>query len=105
MAPTLIIIPMSFADQKSLVFPPTGISLKWYQNFFTNPQWFDSFVVSLKLAVIMAIVAMVIGTMAAIGIERMKSRAGVCVVGAGYTGLRTAYYPDRNTAFAVDRRD
>ena len=75
-APTLIVIPMSFADKKSLAFPPTGFSLKWYQNFFTNPQWFDSFTVSLKLAVMVAAVATVIGTMAAIGIERMKSRAG-----------------------------
>ena len=41
-APTLIVVPMSFADKKSLVFPPTGFSTQWYRNFFTNPQWFDS---------------------------------------------------------------
>lgn len=75
-APTLVVIPMSFADKKSLAFPPTGFSLQWYENFFTNPQWFGSLVVSAKVALMVAVAATVIGTMAAIGIERMKSRAG-----------------------------
>ena len=75
-APTLVIIPMSFAGKKSLVFPPQGFSLQWYENFFTNPQWFGSLIVSAKVAVMVAVVATVIGTMAAIGIERLKGRAG-----------------------------
>lgn len=75
-APTLVVIPMSFADKKSLAFPPTGFSLQWYENFFTNPQWFGSLVTSAKVALMVAVVATVIGTMAAIGIERMKSRTG-----------------------------
>ena len=75
-APTLVIIPMSFAGKKSLVFPPQGFSLQWYENFFTNPQWFGSLIVSAKVAVMVAVVATVIGTMAAIGIERLKGQAG-----------------------------
>ncbi len=74
-APTLIIIPMSFAGKKSLVFPPQGFSLQWYENFFTNPQWFGSLIVSAKVALMVSVVATVIGTMAAIGIERMRGRA------------------------------
>lgn len=77
-APTFVIIPMSFAGKKSLVFPPQGFSLQWYENFFTNPQWIGSLIVSAKLAVMVSVVATVIGTMAAIGIERMKGRgAGI----------------------------
>ncbi|GLS86501.1 polyamine ABC transporter permease [Cypionkella aquatica] len=75
-APTLVVIPMSFAGQKSLAFPPKGFSLQWYENFFTNPQWFGSLIVSAKVACMVAVVATVVGTMAAIGIERMKGRAG-----------------------------
>lgn len=74
-APTLVIIPMSFAGKKSLVFPPQGFSLQWYENFFTNPQWFGSLIVSAKVALMVSVVATVIGTMAAIGIERMRGRA------------------------------
>lgn len=75
-APTLVVVPMSFAGKKSLAFPPQGFSLQWYENFFANPQWFGSLIVSAKVASMVALVATVIGTMAAIGIERMKSRTG-----------------------------
>lgn len=77
-APTLVLLPISFAEKKSLVFPPSGFSLKWYKNFVNDPQWFDSFIVSLKIAVMVSITATVVGAMAAIGIERMKgARAGL----------------------------
>jgi putative spermidine/putrescine transport system permease protein len=75
-APTLIIVPMSFAEKKSFAFPPDGFSVQWYGNFFSNPQWFNSFVVSLKIAAGVAVLATVIGTLAAMGIEKMKSRTG-----------------------------
>ena len=75
-APTLVIIPMSFAEKKSFAFPPDGLSFQWYGNFFSNPQWFNSLVVSLKIAAGVAVLATVIGTLAAIGIEKMKSRTG-----------------------------
>ncbi len=77
-APTLVIVPISFAGKKSLVFPPQGLSLQWYGNFFTNPQWFGSLLVSLRVALLVSALATVIGTMAAIGIEKMANRtAGV----------------------------
>lgn len=80
-APTLVVVPMSFGEKKSLAFPPSGFSLQWYRNFFSNPQWFDSFLVSLRVAVMVSILATVVGTMAAIGIERMKNRAGSIIRG------------------------
>lgn len=73
-APTLVIVPISFAQKKSLAFPPDGFSLQWYANLFQNPEWSRSIVSSLKIAVIVAIVATVIGTAAALGLERMKAR-------------------------------
>lgn len=74
-APTLVVVPMSFAEQKSLVFPPSGFSLQWYENFFTNKQWYGSLIVSLKVALIVSLLATVLGTLAAIGIERLKGRS------------------------------
>ena len=59
-APTLVIVPMSFNEKKSLAFPPTGFSLQWYENFFSNPAWFGSFTTSLKIALIVAILATVL---------------------------------------------
>lgn len=75
-APTLVIVPISFAEKKSLAFPPDGFSLQWYANLWHSPDWSRSILSSLKIAAIVAVVATVIGTLAAIGIERMKTRAG-----------------------------
>jgi putative spermidine/putrescine transport system permease protein len=77
-APTLVVVPMSFNEKKSLAFPPTGFSLRWYENFFSNPVWFGSFTTSVKIALIVAVLATILGTAAAIGIEKMKNRtAGI----------------------------
>ncbi|MBA3446629.1 MAG: ABC transporter permease [Pseudaminobacter sp.] len=77
-APTLVIIPMSFNEKKSLAFPPSGFSWQWYANFFTNPDWSTSFVNSVRVAAIVAVVATVIGTLASLGLSRMKhSGAGI----------------------------
>ncbi|TIR30142.1 MAG: ABC transporter permease, partial [Mesorhizobium sp.] len=73
-APTIVVVPMSFNDKKSLAFPPSGFSWQWYQNFFTNPEWSASLIGSLKVAVVTALFATVIGTLAAFGLDRMKSR-------------------------------
>jgi len=76
LAPTLVVLPMSFNEKKSLAFPPAGFSWQWYANFFSNPQWLDSFFNSLKVALITAVVATVIGTLAAFALERMRSKSG-----------------------------
>jgi putative spermidine/putrescine transport system permease protein len=74
-APTLVIIPMSFNENKSLAFPPEGFSWQWYENFVTNPEWSSSFSNSLQVAVLVAILSTVLGTLAAFGIDRMRNTA------------------------------
>lgn len=77
-APTLVVVPMSFNENKSLAFPPQGFSWQWYRNFATNPEWSTSFLNSLKVATVVAVVATVLGTLAAFGLDRMRARsAGV----------------------------
>jgi putative spermidine/putrescine transport system permease protein len=77
-APTLVIVPMSFNEKKSLAFPPSGFSWQWYANFFTNPDWTTSFFNSLRVAGIVAVAATFVGTLAALGLSRMKhSGAGL----------------------------
>ena len=76
LAPTLVVIPMSFNGNKSLAFPPDGFSWQWYENFFTNPDWTTSFTNSLFIALIVAVVATVVGTLAAFGVTRAAARTG-----------------------------
>ena len=69
-APVLIIMITSFNGTPYMEFPPKSVSLRWYTNFFTSPQWYQTAVTSLKVAVPTMIAATVLGTSAAIGIVR-----------------------------------
>lgn len=73
-APTLIVIPLSFTDKPSLVFPPTGWSLRWYESFFTNPQWQSALVNSLLLGVLVAALATILGLWAAMGLRSLVNK-------------------------------
>lgn len=69
-APPLVVIPMSLSDQRSLTFPPSGYSFRWYEEFFQNPIWVNSIKASLLIAVLVMIISVVIGTMAAFAVVR-----------------------------------
>lgn len=73
--PTLVIIPISLNDQASFNFPPKGLSLQWYEEFFTNKLWLQSLGQSFLIAILTAIIATVAGVLAALGLNSMRSRA------------------------------
>lgn len=75
LAPTLIVIPLSFTDKFSFKFPPDGWSLRFYENLFTDPEWRDALVDSFILASVVMVVSVLIGTLAAIGLTRARLRA------------------------------
>ena len=70
LAPTLVIVPMSVTEARILSFPPEGFSLQWYERMFTDRQWSTGIVNSAQVAVLTAILATVLGTLAALGLTR-----------------------------------
>ncbi|MBA3877244.1 MAG: polyamine ABC transporter permease [Anaerolinea sp.] len=70
MAPTLVVVPMSFTASNALTFPPEGLSTRWYEKMVTDPQWSTGFLNSAKVAFLTAILATVLGTLAALGTVR-----------------------------------
>jgi putative spermidine/putrescine transport system permease protein len=70
LAPILIVVPMSFTNSSTLAFPPEGLSLRWYQDLITNPQWNLRVPVSVETAFATALLATLLGTMAALGMTR-----------------------------------
>ncbi|CAN5308362.1 ABC transporter permease [soil metagenome] len=72
--PTIIVIPLSFSAGNNFQFPPQEVSLRWYQNFFTNPIWLASLGNSLLVALLAALLATVVGTAAAVALNRMTGR-------------------------------
>jgi putative spermidine/putrescine transport system permease protein len=72
--PTLIVIPLSFSSASAFQFPPQDFSLRWYENFFTDPIWLSSLGNSFLVATLAAIIATVVGTAAAVGLDRLTGR-------------------------------
>ena len=70
LAPTVVIIPMSFTEASILSFPPDGFSLRWYDQMLTRPEWSTGLRNSALVAVLTAILATLLGTLAALGMTR-----------------------------------
>lgn len=70
LAPTLVIIPMSFTEASILSFPPEGFSLRWYDQMLTRSEWSTGLRNSALVAVLTAILATLLGTLAALGMTR-----------------------------------
>lgn len=79
--PILIVIPMSFSSTKFLHFPPPGLSLQWYRHYFSSPTWTSATLLSFRVAVVVTILATVLGTLAALALVRVRFRGQGIVQG------------------------
>ena len=70
--PVFVVVPVSFSSAKYLQFPPPGWSLQWYQNYLDRPGWVPATFLSLRVAIVVAILATVLGTAASLALVRGK---------------------------------
>lgn len=71
-APTLVVIPMSFSASQTFQFPPKHWSFRWYHEFFHSSLWISSLVNSLEVGVIVALFATVLGVCGALALDRSR---------------------------------
>jgi putative spermidine/putrescine transport system permease protein len=68
--PSLVVIVMSFNATAIMAFPPNGVSLRWYANALTYPQFQKAAVNSLVVTAASALLAVPVGTAAALALVR-----------------------------------
>ena len=73
--PTVVVILASFNPTAILSFPPAGLSLRWYVNALTYPQFQRAAVNSLVVTLASALLAVPFGTAAALALVRHPLRA------------------------------
>ncbi len=78
--PVLVIVPLSFNSGTFLVYPLQGFSLRWYADFFQSAEWMRSLTNSMIVAPAATLLAMVFGTLAAIGLTRGEFRGKALVM-------------------------
>ena len=72
-APLIVMVLISFNSGDSTT-QMAGFSLKWYREVFRDHATLQAFRNTLVLSVLAALISTVIGTLAAVGIHRMRSR-------------------------------
>lgn len=74
LSPILIVVVAAFSPTDYFEFPPPGLSLRWFVEFFRLDNMRNAFVLSLELALLSATLATVLGTLGALFLAR---RGGV----------------------------
>ena len=79
-APIIVLIVLSFNKSRARVVWG-GFTLEWYKSLFDNSQIMTALGNTMVLALISAVVATIIGTLAAVGIDAMKKKSYSLTVG------------------------
>lgn len=72
--PIAMMLPLSLEPGTMLRFPPVGASAHWYTDYLGNAEWLASTLLSFQIAAGAALIATVVGTLAAVGLARMDPR-------------------------------
>jgi putative spermidine/putrescine transport system permease protein len=73
-APTLVVLGASFTAGNLIVFPPDGLSLKWYARVFAAADLRQAFLRSLQVAFICTLIAVPVGVLAGIALAKYRIR-------------------------------
>lgn len=73
-APIIAIMPLSFNGGIFLHYPLQGVSLRWYRTVLSSPQWGHALANSLIVGGAATAIATVLGTLAAVGLDRTRAR-------------------------------
>jgi putative spermidine/putrescine transport system permease protein len=71
--PILVVLIVSFSSGDALVFPPPGLSLRWFAEFFGNAEMRNAFILSIILALVSACASVALGLMGAIYVARRRN--------------------------------
>lgn len=72
--PILAVVPASFNQASYIHLPPHAYSSRWYQDFFLDSEWRSALYNSLEVALIVTVLSVALGTLAAIGLRRVGGR-------------------------------
>lgn len=85
--PAILIVVTSFTSGDTMTFPPTGFSLRWYQSAFENEQFMAALWTSTYVAVIVSVVALLIGFASAFAMNRFSFRGKAVLQGLAFSPL------------------
>lgn len=85
--PAILVIMSSFTSGDTMNFPPTGVSLRWYQKAWENELFMTALWISTYIAVLVAIIALVVGFAGAFAINRFSFPGKAFLQGLAFSPL------------------
>ena len=79
--PIMVLVVLSFNNSKSRV-KWGGFTTQWYISMFQNKNIMDAFTMTLQITLTASVLATIIGTLAAIGIQAMRRKGKAILLGA-----------------------
>ncbi|TFB64019.1 ABC transporter permease [Cryobacterium sp. Hz9] len=70
--PLLVVFVNSFSTSQNLTWPPPGFTLKWWAKAFLSDGALDAVLTSLQVALASTAVALVLGTLISLGLQRFE---------------------------------
>jgi len=70
--PVLVVVTVSFSASTFLTFPPPGLSLQWYREFFGSGDWMRSLWITLQVGTFTALISSLAGIPAAFALARYR---------------------------------
>jgi putative spermidine/putrescine transport system permease protein len=79
--PLFVVVPLSFSASSFLEFPPRALSLRWYREYVASSTWIESTLNSVKVSLLTALFATIVGTCAALALQRWRTRFRAALTG------------------------
>lgn len=79
--PIFAVVPASFNRGSFIRLPPSAWSWRWYEAFLSDPAWWRAFLTSIEVALIATALAVALGTLSALGMERVGVRSRALLMG------------------------
>ncbi len=79
LCPLFFVIWLSFFQDAILTFPPSGYTWRWYVNAWQNTAFLDGLIISLQVAGLSAVISVILGVVAALGLVRYRFRGAGAV--------------------------
>ena len=106
-APSLIVLIISFDTRAYLSFPPEGFTLSWYAKVFEKSELVEGFINSMQVGFTVTVVCILLGVPTALACARGRSSKFACLFfpksANNYTSTFDACYTRRSSIY-VRRR-
>ncbi|MGY3581663.1 putative spermidine/putrescine transport system permease protein [Bradyrhizobium sp. USDA 4341] len=75
LAPMIVVVMIAFSNAPYLMFPPPGLSIRWFKSLLADQRWRDAALFSFSMAALSASTASLVGTAYSVSLTRGAFRA------------------------------